>query len=276
MSTPSWLRPQRGPKGEVCVPLTGLWSVELHAPVTGDGAGVVVCGADSGADSVWPPSTGCCAGASTAGVLPRPFPWPAPRFGTPTPWEFEACCSSSWPASSSRRSMSCFTCGGTFWPPVALADASFSNRVPHVAGPTIPSTSRPARDWYARTAASVWGPKIPSAVTFRARWTCATSSPLEPSWSGSPPSRTWMARLAGDSAATVAWTPLDICAAATDAPGPASMAEARAADTPRRRACSRRALGSSALRVRERSRERSQSSGWARSLWACIRHVPFR
>ena len=79
-----------------------------------------------------------------------------------------------------------------------------------------------------------------------------------------------------DAAATVACRPLDIWAAATDAPGPATIAVASAAEMCFLRACSRLAFGKSLLRRRERNCESNQSSGWARSLWAVIRHVPFR
>ena len=42
---------------------------------------------------------------------------------------------------------------------------AFANSDDHVLGPTMPSTSRPAESWYLRTAASVWGPKMPSDAT---------------------------------------------------------------------------------------------------------------
>ena len=73
-------------------------------------------------------------------------------------------------------------------------------------------------------------------------WTSATSSPSLPSWSGSPPSRISIARLAGDSAATAALTSPETCAAAIGAAGPATTAVASAADTCFLRLFSRRAL----------------------------------
>ena len=165
--------------------------------------------------------------------------------------------------------------GETFDAPTA---GPLSNSDPHVAGPTMPSTSSPARAWYWRTAVSVWGPKMPSDGICSAVWTCATNSPWLPYTSGRPPSRTSMARADAVSVATSDGTsPVPAnWAIAIGAPGPAMVAAAAAAESPLRRLCSRRTRGASALRRRERASERSQSSGAVRSRWAgIIRHVPF-
>jgi hypothetical protein len=69
-----------------------------------------------------------------------------------------------------------------------------------------------------------------------------------------------------DEEATLAFSPLDVCAAANGAAGPATIAVARAAEMCFLRVCSRLPLIRSALRLRERASECSQSSGWARSL----------
>src|SRR5215213_1960736 len=92
--------------------------------------------------------------------------------------------------------------------------------------------------------------------------------------SGSPPSRISIARLAGDSAATAALTSPETWAAAIGAPGPATTAVASAADRCFLRLFSRRAFGRSARLRRDRSSERSQSSGVARSRWAFVTSCP--
>ena len=96
-----------------------------------------------------------------------------------------------------------------------------------------------------------------------------------PTRSGRPPSRISIALLAGDSAATAALTSPETWAAAMGAPGPATTAVASAADRCFLRLFSRRAFGSSARLRRDRSSERFQSSGAARSRWAFVIHVPF-
>ena len=116
---------------------------------------------------------------------------------------------------------------------------------------------------------------MPSEATPSLVWTCATSSPWLPSCSGRPPSRISIALLAGDSAATAALMLPETCAAASGAPGPATTAVASAADRCFLRLYSRRAFGSSSRLRRERSSERVQSSGVARSRWAFVIHVPF-
>src|SRR5215210_2195620 len=84
-----------------------------------------------------------------------------------------------------------------------------------------------------------------------------------------------MARFAGDSEATAALrSPPLTCAAARGVPGPATTAVASAADTCFLRLFSRRAFGSNARRRRERSSERVQSSGAARSRWAFVIRRP--
>src|SRR5215210_8183374 len=258
MSMPSWLRPPRGPYGDVRVPSTGAEIVaELHEPLTGTWvAGTVLFGwlvgvvEEGGVAFTWPPT-----------VVPAPV---------------SPCTASSAPACCSVCATFSFTCGGTFDPPrdAPLARAC-SNNEDQVLRPTMPSTSRPADSWYWRTAASVWGPKMPSDATPSFVWTWATRSPWLPTRSGNPPSRISIALLAGDSAATAALTSPDTCAAARGAPGPATTAVASAADMCFLRLCSRRALGSSSRLRRERSSERFQSSGVARSRWAFVIHVPF-
>ncbi len=258
MSMPSWLRPPRGPYGELSVPLTGVEMVaELHEPLAGACVvGTVVLGwlvgvvAEGGVAFTCPPT-----------VVPAPV---------------SPCTASSVPACCSVCSTCCVTCGETFDPPsdAPLAPAC-SNSEDHVLGPTMPSTSRPAESWYLRTAASVCGPKMPSEATPSLVCTCATSSPWLPTRSGRPPSRISIALLAGDSAATAALTSPETWAAAMGAPGPTTTAVASAADTCFLRLFSRRAFGSSARLRRDRSSERSQSSGAARSLWAFVIHVPF-
>ena len=119
------------------------------------------------------------------------------------------------------------------------------------------------------------GPKMPSDATPSLVWTCATRSPWLPTRSGRPPSRISIALLAGDSAATAALTSPETWAAAMGAPGPATTAVASAADRCFLRLCSRRAFGSSARLRRDRSSERFQNSGVARSRWAFVIHVPF-
>src|SRR5918992_6294421 len=80
MSTPSWLRPQRGPNSDVTVPLTGDDSVEPHAPLTG-----VTPSRPPPADGVsdWPPAGASPASPPPAGALvpvgaPVPVEPPAP------------------------------------------------------------------------------------------------------------------------------------------------------------------------------------------------------
>ena len=251
---PSWLRPPRGPYGELTVPLTGVEIVaELHEPL----AGACVVG-----------SCGRRGARGRRGVhrrrrrsfrhrcrpaLPVRCP-PAAAFVRPS--AAPAAARSSRPATR----------------PLAPASA---NSEDHVLGPTMPSTSRPAESWYLRTAASVCGPKMPSEATPSLVCTCATRSPWLPTRSGRPPSRISIALLAGDSAATAALTSPETWAAAMGAPGPTTTAVASAADTCFLRLFSRRAFGSSARLRRDRSSERSQSSGAARSRWAFVIHVPF-
>src|SRR5688500_2543391 len=63
--------------------------------------------------------------------------------------------------------------------------------------------------------------------------------------------------------------------AAGGALGPVTTAVASAAERCLRRLFSRRPFGSSSRRRRERSSERVQISGAARSRWAFVIHVPF-
>ena len=193
MSMPSWLRPQRGPNSDVTVPLTGEVSVDPHTPLTG-----VVPSRPPPADGVsdWPPAGASSAsppptffagarvssgarlssGASVlAGALVRTVPAEAAATVAsarpPAESAFELWTSvagraiPAWasicrPTVARRCSIRSTTCGETFDAPTA---APPPNSEPHVAGPTIPSTSRPERAWYWRTAVSVCPPKTPSA-----------------------------------------------------------------------------------------------------------------
>src|ERR687895_725454 len=98
MSTPSWLRPQRGPNSEVTVPSTGEESVEPQAPLTGvvpsrpppdDG---VSDWPPAGASSESPPPTGALIGAArralvrtARGALARAVHRPARRVAVRSP-----------------------------------------------------------------------------------------------------------------------------------------------------------------------------------------------
>jgi hypothetical protein len=153
------------------VPLTGVDTVDPQAPLTG--ALPSRPPPDEGV-SVWPPAGTSPASPPPTGsaVVSSPEPstgpllvvWSEPPKSpepcvAATPW---ARASTRCPAVASFCSICCLTCGDTFDPPTA---EPLSNRAPQVAGPTMPSTCRPARLWYWRTAVSVCTPKIPSAGT---------------------------------------------------------------------------------------------------------------
>jgi hypothetical protein len=106
----------------------------------------------------------------------------------------------------------------------------------HVSGPTIPSASRPLFVWNARTACWVRGPKIPSTPTPRARWTCATWGPVEPTFRSTFTVPWAMARLAGEDWLTSSDTGPEVLAAANCATGASSTAAVAAVEALRRRA----------------------------------------
>jgi len=155
--------------------------------------------------------------------------------------------------------------------PALAATRSSPKSLVQVIGPTMPSTKIPVRAWKSRTAASVTGPYMPSTGTARRSWMASTAAPVLPAWNiRAPPGCAPIARSAGEVAPGPPVSRAMPVAARTCPAGPATMRVVSAVDALRRRLSRFLTCVLIALRRRERSNERSQGLGDARSRMGLV------